>query len=74
MSPCEFDRVVPDIEAASGEAADASVDTGFCIAPVTATVSPVPAPATVEIGFGDLGRPPGLVQPAMPRVNTRITA
>ena len=73
MSPCEFDRVVPDIEAASGEAADASVDTGFCIAPVTATVSPVQRRRRWN-GFGDLGRPPGLVQPAMPRVNTRITA
>lgn len=49
--------------------AAASVDTGFCAAPVTATVSPSPAPTRVETGFGDVGGALAPVQRATSRVN-----
>jgi hypothetical protein len=44
-----------DADPNEAAAALSAADTGFDTTPVTATVSPAPAPATVETGFGDLG-------------------
>jgi P4 family phage/plasmid primase-like protien len=61
----EADAGTPD-----SRSADPPVDTGFDTTPVTATVSPAPAPSTVETGFGDLSEAPAPAQQSTPTVNT----
>ena len=48
----------------------ASVDTGFDITPVTATVNPALAPTSVETGFSDLDGTLASLQPTAPTANT----
>jgi hypothetical protein len=52
------------LSAYPNEAALASVNTGFDTTPATVAVSPAPAPATVETGFGDPGGTPAPLQQA----------
>jgi hypothetical protein len=56
-----------DLDPNEAAAPHASVDTGFDTTPVTATVSPAPAP--VDTGFDDLGGTPSPVQPSAPTIN-----